>query len=441
MGAEIKISFLFGVIVYTIWFLSLIKLYSAFFQRKNNTVWKYIGIFCLLIIMGIWTTDNYLIYSVTQQALLILSLFITFHGDKWEKLGLSSVLVSVWEFVSNGSEAVLSVCNMILSNNRYMPYDRGNGYLIGVLSCLITASFLSVLFGKTKLSEGNFLHGSGKILFPSMGLLLILIDVCNYGITQGVIMVANNNGAEYWNTAYNEFFTHIEVFILSLLCMIISFSLLFGINRLIEYTTVDNLRKLEISHYKMILEQYQEQTNVRHDMKNHLISLSAFAENEEWTKLKEYLAKIYNVGMIGEQDIETGNSVVNAIVNNKKLIAKQKGIKFDCDINIPKMIDIEEYDLCIIWGNILDNAMEAADIAENERYIYVQAEIVKKNLIINIKNSIKLDMLSEKFGMQNWGIGLRNVNKIVQKENGIMDIEIKGTVFEISIMLPVISYP
>lgn len=42
--------------------------------------------------------------------------------------------------------------------------------------------------------------------------------------------------------------------------------------------------------------------------------------------------------------------------------------------------------------------------------------------------------------MDDWGTGLTNVNKIVQKENGIMDIEIKGAVFDISIMLPVAVY-
>lgn len=432
---------LFGLIIYAIWFLSLMKLYQIFFQKKSNTVRKYIIIFFLLILVAIWTTGNYLIYSVTGQTLLILSLFITFHGNKWEKIGFSSVLVSVWEFMRNAVESALSICDIMLSNNRYMPYDRGNGYMITMLSYLITAVFLYMLFRKTKLSEGSFLHGSGKIMFPSVSLLLILIDVCNYGITRGVTMVSNANGAEYWNTACNEFLTHIEVLVLSLLCTAICLSLLFGMNRLIEYITVDNLRKMEISRYKTILEQYKEQTNVRHDMKNHLISLSAFAEREEWSKLKKYLSQIYHAGMIDEQDIETGNHVVNAIVNAKRLIARQKDIKFDCSINISKPLAIDEYDLCIIWGNILDNALEAADIAEQERHIHVQAETVKKNLIICIKNSVKPGMLPEKFGIQNWGTGLRNVNKIVQKENGIMDIELKDTVFEISIMLPIINKP
>lgn len=100
---------------------------------------------------------------------------------------------------------------------------------------------------------------------------------------------------------------------------------------------------------------------------------------------------------------------------------------------------IDEYDLCIIWGNILDNAIKAAEVSE-ERNILVQAGIVKRNLIINVKNTMVPDGRQKAFGMDDWGTGLTNVNKIVQKENGIMDIEIKGAVFDISIMLPVAVY-
>lgn len=437
IGIKINVLFILGIIIYEIWLLCLGKLGSIYFRKKDSTVGKYICFLVLLVIVDTWATDNYMISSITQQALLMLFFFMIFRGDRWEKLGFSSILVSVWEFTWNGIDSALSVCNVILSNNRFMPYERGNGDFITILSFVITAVCMYLLFCRTKLSEGNFLQGSGKILFSIASVLLILIDVCNYGITRGVAMVSDN-GAEYWNITHNELLTHMEVLIISALCMVICLSLLFGMNRLVGYITVDSFHKMEISRYKGILEQYKKQANVRHDLKNHLISLSALAEHEEWDKLKEYLFKMYNAGMIGEEDIETGNSVVNAIVNTKRQAAKQRNIKYDCNVNISKPLMIDEYDLCIILGNILDNAIKAADAAE-EKYILVQAEIVKKNLIINVKNSVGSDVQQKDFEIQNWGTGLQNVNKIVQKENGIMDIEVKSKVFEISIMLPIVD--
>ncbi|MCM1208400.1 MAG: ATP-binding protein, partial [Ruminococcus sp.] len=288
-------------------------------------------------------------------------------------------------------------------------------------------------FRRTALVRGSFLFGSGKLLFSVTAFLLMLLDICNFGITQGVVMVFYN-GAEYGNICYNEMLTHIEVAIISMLCMAICFLLLFGMNMLVEYVTLDTTNKMEINRYKTMLLQYKNQVNVHHDMKNHFISMSALADNGQWDKLKQYMSKIY--GTYDNMEIETGNNIVNAIVNIKAQEAERRNIKFECDINLSRHLNIDEYDLCVIWGNILDNAINAAGIVNGERYVYVQGEIVKRNLIINIKNPI-YGTYTEKFGKKNWGIGITNVNKIVKRLKGIMNIEIKDNVFEITIMLPV----
>ena len=431
---------IYGIIVHILWLIGLEKLGSIFFRKKGTITVPYICFFVLLTITEIWLPDNYMVYSIAQQTLRILFFFLIFHGNRWEKLGFSCILVSIWSFIQNVTGAVLSICNMILSKNKWIPYERGDEYWILIGSVLISIVCMHLLFCKTKLAGGNFLHGDGKLLFSVSGLLLIFVDICSFGITRGVVMVSDGSGINHWNTTYNEALTHLEVLVLSALCMIICLSLLFGMNRLIGYLTIDNLYKMEISRYQGILEQYQKQTDVKHDLKNHFISLSALAEHEEWDKLKDYLLKIYHAGMIGEDEIETGNSVVNAIINTKRQTAKQKNITFDCNVNIAKPLLIDEYDLCIIWGNILDNAIKAAD-ASRERYIFVQAEIVKRNLIINVKNATAPDIGQNDFGRKDWGTGLKNVDKIVQKENGIMEIERKDTVFDISIMLPIVDHP
>lgn len=431
---------IFGIIVHILWLIGLEKLGSIFFRKKGTIMVPFIFFFVLLTFTEIWLLDNYMVYSIAQQTLRILFFFLIFHGNRGEKIGFSCILVSIWSFIQNVTGAVLSICNMILSKNKWIPYERGDEYWILIGSVLISIVCMHLLFCKTKLAEGNFLHGDGKLLFSVSGLLLIFVDICSFGITRGVVMVSDGSGVNNWNTTYNEALTHLEVLVLSALCLIICLSLLFGMNRLIGYLTIDNLYKMEISRYQGILEQYQKQTDVKHDLKNHLISLSALAEHEEWDKLKDYLLKICHAGMIGEDEIETGNSVVNAIVNTKRQTAKQKNITFDCNVNIAKPLLMDEYDLCILWGNILDNAIKAAD-ASKERYIFVQAEIVKRNLIINVKNSTASDIEQNDFGRKDWGTGLKNVNKIVQKENGIMEIERKDTVFDISIMLPIADRP
>lgn len=436
---EIEIGrLIFTVVYYVIWLMCLSKLGNLFFPKGSNRTIKYFIFLCVLVIAEIYTIDNYLAYSLIQQTLLICFCSVMLCGNTWEKVGLSCVFVALWEFVWNGIDSLLSIFDIALSNNMLMSYKRIDINIITLFAFLLTGLFMYIIFRRTALAYGIFLFGSGRLLFSVMAPLLILIDVCNFGITHGVVMAYN--GAENWNTAHNEMFTHIGVFIISMLCMAICFLLLFGMNRLIEYITLDTTNKMEINRYKTMLWQYRNQVSVRHDMKNHLISMSALAENGQWDKLKEYMSKIYGTAIVDNMDIETGNSVVNAIVNIKAQEARRQNIKFECDVNMSRHLNIDEYDLCVIWGNILDNAINAAGTIDGEKYVYVQGEIVKRNLIINVKNSIKQNMSIEKFGKQNWGTGITNVNKIVQRLKGIMNIEIKDDAFEISIMLPVAEH-
>lgn len=436
-GTKSGVLFAWGLFIHLLWLMGLWKLGGMFFRKKGKIAGCAICFFGLLTVLGICQSGNYLLGAVMKQMLLIVFFYLAFCGDGVKKLGFSSVVVCVWEFAWNGTGAALSICSILLSQNPWKPYERGSEYWTLVLSVVITAVCVYLLFCKTKLAEGHFLEGSGTMLFGVSCLLLFLMDVCCFGITQGVVMVSDGTGAAFWDTTYNEILTHMEVFVLSALCMTICLSLVFGMNRLIGYLTMDRLHKMEISRYQELLEQYKNQTNVRHDMKNHLISLSALAEYKEWDKLGDYLRRLCKAGMIGEAEIETGNRVVNAIVNTKRQIAGRKQITFECAITILKPLMIDEYDLCILWGNLLDNAIKAAQESK-ERYIFVQAEIVKRNFIMNVKNAVSPDMEEKGFGRKDWGTGLHNVERIVQKENGIMEIAVSGAVFEVSIMLPVV---
>lgn len=424
---------IFTAVVYLIWLMCLNQLGCMLLRKGKNRAIKYIIFLCLLVIVEIFTIGNHLAYSLIQQTLLICYCAMVLCGNTWERLGLSCVLVALWQFSWNGIVSLLSIFDIVLSDRMLMSRGRIDINIIIWLAFLLTWFFMYIIFRRTALVRGSFLFGSGKLLFSVTAFLLMLLDICNFGITQGVVMVFYN-GAEYGNSYYNEMLTHIEVAIISMLCMAICFLLLFGMNRLVEYVTLDTTNKMEINRYKTMLLQYKNQVNVHHDMKNHFISISALADNGQWDKLKQYMSKIY--GTYDNMEIETGNNIVNAIVNIKAQEAEKRNIKLECDINLSRHLNIDEYDLCVIWGNILDNAINAAGIVNGERYVYVQGEIVKRNLKINIKNPI-YGTYTEKFGKKNWGIGITNVNKIVKRLKGIMNIEIKDNVFEITIMLPV----
>ena len=414
---------LYAVFVSAVCFTYSIKTAEIYFTKARYPVPKigaFFAAFCVLLIFG---PENYLISSLLRQAVLIGFMVILFKGKEREKLGMFTVSTAMLEFVATGIGEILGACTIRWQENEIILY------IVGGVSWIAAALIVYILFFKTKISEGAFLKG-GKMLFISSGSLMILIDVCEYGITKGVVMVSR--GSE--NTFYDQILTHTESLTLSLLCMTICVALLFGLNKLFGYDLAEDILKKEIEHYRSMAEQFRDQVNVRHDMKNHLISLSALADRNEWEKLSDYLSKLCAEGLIEDDIIDTGNPVIDAFVSTKRQVASDKNIKFNCDMNIKRPLAADDHDLCVIFGNILDNAIKAAENAETEQFVSVRTEAVKNSLVINVKNSAA--ELPDRFDVQNYGTGLMNVRKTVEKGKGIMEIQTKGGCFEISILLP-----
>lgn len=421
---KLVLSLIYAAVISAACFASTIKTAGIYFMKARYSVPKTFFVISFYVLLLI-DPGNYLISSLLRQAVLIGFMFVFFKGKKREKLGMFTVLTAMHKFAWNGIDEILGICVI-----HWQEYDIIL-YIVGGVSWIAAAMIVYILFSKTKISEGAFLKG-GKMLFISSGALMILTDICVYGITKGIVMTSHESG----NTFYDQIFTHIEVVILSLLCMTICVVLLFGLNKIFGYDLSEDILKKEIEHYKSMSEQFRNQVNVRHDMKNHLISLSALADRNEWEKLSDYLSKIYAEGLIENNIIDTGNSVINAIINTKRQTAVDKGIKFACDLNcnIKQPLAADEYDLCVIFGNILDNAIKAAEYAKDEQFVSVRTEAVKNYLVINVKNSAV--NLPDRFDVQNYGTGLMNVRKTVEKGKGIMETWTNSGYFEISILLP-----
>ena len=201
-------------------------------------------------------------------------------------------------------------------------------------------------------------------------------------------------------------------------------------------------------HFKEIELANENNRRLRHDMKNIVGTLLANenADNisEEW---QEYL-KDFLVALDGtKEEISTGNKVIDSLLTMKLHEAKERipdtkiGIE---DFILPNNLKIHSYDLCIILGNAIDNAIEACEkIAEN-RYIYLSSEYKNGMLLIQIKNSfdgrIKTTLgqhfpLSSKEDKENHGMGMENINRIADKYLGGVYYRINDNEFVLNLML------
>ena len=180
-------------------------------------------------------------------------------------------------------------------------------------------------------------------------------------------------------------------------------------------------------HYKELEEVNRKVIRIRHDMKNRL---NAIYELDDLEKMKESIRlSLGELGASGEK-IYTGNRIVNGICKVKFELAEQNHIHVEQKINIPAELNMESGEIGILIGNILDNAIESCQRAE-EKSIRLIMEMRGCNLFISLENSKNS---SENGGIgrtskeqkRGHGYGMLSVGNIVEKYNGFLRTEDKG---------------
>lgn len=189
---------------------------------------------------------------------------------------------------------------------------------------------------------------------------------------------------------------------------------------------------------------YGQMRGWRHDYHNHLQTMKAHLALGQTTELSDYLDNLDNDLTSVDTVIKTGNVMIDAILNSKISLAVSRKINVNTKATVPSEIKISEVDLCVIIGNLLDNAMEAClkQPNESERFIRVYIGILKGQLYISVSNSVGGEIkksgktyISTKDSFYH-GFGLMRVDKIVDKYSGYINRQNEEGVFATEIMLP-----
>jgi sensor histidine kinase regulating citrate/malate metabolism len=220
------------------------------------------------------------------------------------------------------------------------------------------------------------------------------------------------------------------------------FSLLFGkaVDRRIAAFQNDLMEK----HVAEVENLYREMRGWRHDYHNHIQTMKAHLALNQTAELGNYLSELDKDLKTVDTVIKTGNVMIDAVLNSKISIAKAREIEVTAKAAVPKDLNIQEVDLCVIIGNLLDNAIEAClkQTSANQRFIRIYADINKEMLYIYVQNSTA-DKTKRPgriyFSTKNessHGFGLMRIDKIVKKYSGFIDRQDEPEVFATEIMLP-----
>lgn len=183
-----------------------------------------------------------------------------------------------------------------------------------------------------------------------------------------------------------------------------------------------------------------------HDMKNHINVIDALYENGDYYEFKNYINSLDYEILKAQRKVITKNKVLDAIFRRKKELCKKSNIKIDFNIHINERLPIEEIDICVIYGNLIDNAIEACNRINDEsnKYIIVNSKSTKYYLYIEVENSIgPYEILNrkdrffktKKDDKKNHGFGLECIRKSVEKYDGQIKLSYDEKNFNIAILI------
>lgn len=207
----------------------------------------------------------------------------------------------------------------------------------------------------------------------------------------------------------------------------------------IERYQTDLLKK----HYDEVDNMYRQMRGWRHDYKNHIATMKVYLDEGNMEALSDYLDELNTDLNTVDTVLKTGNVMVDAILNSKLSLAKSNSISVEADAAVPGVLSVSNTDMCVIIGNLLDNAIEAAVKNPNEekRFIRVYIGIFKKQLYISVTNSVGGALKKEGKSYfstkgSDHGFGLKRIDKIVSKYSGWINRTDETDVFATEITLP-----
>ncbi len=371
-----------------------------------------LGIYCLL------TTTVYCLFGVSASYEICNCIGIMgltcFYQELWKKrLWVSLVLFS------------LDLANSLIVFFIFGDIAKFQQPAIQALLMLICTTIISRISYSSEAKE---------IAFDRKQTLLLLVIPAMSVIVLSVLMLGE----------------HSKMFaiLISGYMLMINISVSYLYNILIEnYIHLrDNDRyKQQTYAYQNQLEVIMESRNrvraLRHDMKNHILALQVLVQRKELEETSKYLDSMKNFMTNPEEYVKTGNDAVDSLLNYKIQKANEFLNVVETKISIPEQLRLRSFDLNVLLGNLLDNAIDASMQTEDKK-LKITIKLDKGILFINICNSCqriadgKSDFFeTTKEDKVNHGIGLKNVRRIVKKYHGDIAFLYENASMETDVMM------
>lgn len=350
---------------------------------------------------------------------------MAYQGIRRTKLILTVSFVTLWMIVELLTGYILIIVNIKVSDVAFLG---------SIISKIVLFAILKIIRSKvhiTDLEDIGFRYWISLLILPSCSIVLIY----------------NLYTLEYKDAEYVHLSSTISIFLI--LFLNVMFYNIYGrLSKTAELQKQNCIYEKQIELCKMhIQERAQmdvELREIQHNMKGHLICIKEYLDKKDEVALSTYLSGI-NINFKDTRKIcDTGNVVIDAIINTKYRECLKRNINFEIEIKIPCNNSFNNADLSVILENALENAVDATlKLPNKQRYIKVNISFHHYNLLIEIKNSfdgnIKKSLdgryLTIKTDFKIHGIGLKSIERAASKYQGLVDPQILQNEFQLTILL------
>lgn len=309
------------------------------------------------------------------------------------------------------------------------PVIRGS--IVLIVYCSV---FLSLYFIESRYASKGLQLSSRNIVFSAV-LCLTAFVVSNIALIQPGVTITGENASEV-------FFIRTLVDLCAVIVFVAQQEQRLIVKAKLEAGNMENLVKRQYEQYVLNRDNIQALDRKYHDLK-HQIQVIRSETNKD--KANAYLDKLETQIQVYEAQHNTGNAVLDTILTTKSVECVDKKINFTCVVNgsIIKFIDV--MDICSIFGNALDNAIESVSKIVDEEKRLIKLMLFERGslVVMKIENYYEHKLSKGRDGYKttkedkdNHGVGVKSIRYLVDKYKGSISIDTKNNWFRLSLLIP-----
>lgn len=434
-------SLFFYRLIFMAWLIFGEAFFLFKFERKKHFLIKLplilLSCFVFALIFPIPTSNSF--YSMMMFFLMFLftyfASFFLFEVN-WKIRLFSMICGYTCEHIAY--ETYFSIINLLNINKNGLSglYDYGTvslftgwqDILIYFFSYIIIYYIIFIIFA-LRLNKDNFYESKYDFKFLIVGCIFILSDI-----------VINSIVAWYSTIHFENMYLGI-VALINVLCCFIGlfyiFEMFYSNNIKNQMKIIEEIQKKESNQYKISKETI-DMINIKcHDFRH---QIREFGDNQKIDN--EAINNLNKLIRIYDSTYHTENEALNVILNEKTLLCNNKNIRFTCIVDGNALNFIENEDIYSLFGNLIDNSIEAVNqLDDNEKIISLKIKQVGNIVSISIKNGYKgkIQMennlpLSKKEDNIHHGFGMKSIKMVCEKYNGNLRLNIENNIFIVTIL-------